>query len=155
MSFELICPNCGAPSSPSVGVCPFCKTILTSKKHSKDSPTITNINKLYSEGKLEQALLMVKSAENKKPNLLNNVRFILLYVKILIEVDGPSSKIRERQDLETFCERFARWAGRRRERCTIWNLNFLSEKSNKYKKENKKIMYLDILCPDATPLTTL
>ena len=94
MSFDIICNNCGAPSAPSVGVCPFCKTILTSKSSGKDSPTISQINKFFNDGKISNALSLVKAAEQNKPALLKNVRFILLYVKILLEADGPSSKIK-------------------------------------------------------------
>ena len=94
MSFDIICTNCGAPSSPSVGVCPFCKTILTSKSSGKGSPTITQLNKFFNDGKIDNALSLVKSAEQNKPALLKNVRFVLLYVKILLEVDGPSGKIK-------------------------------------------------------------
>lgn len=94
MSFEIVCNSCGAPSSPSVGICPFCKSVMSPKKAGKDSPTITRIKTLYNEGKMAQALSLVKMAESSKPKLLGNANFILLYVKILIEVDGPSSKIK-------------------------------------------------------------
>lgn len=94
MSFDIICANCGAPSAPSVGVCPFCKTILTSKSSGKDSPTITKINKFFNDGKIGNALSLVKAAEQNKPALLKNPRFVLLYVKILLEADGPSSKMK-------------------------------------------------------------
>ena len=94
MSFDIICANCGAPSAPSVGICPFCKTILTSQSPSKDSPTIIKINKFFKDGKVGNALLLAKTAEQKKSALLKNPRFVLLYVKILLEADGPSGKIK-------------------------------------------------------------
>ncbi|MEM7645947.1 MAG: zinc ribbon domain-containing protein [Pseudomonadota bacterium] len=94
MSFDTVCSNCGAPSSPSVGVCPYCKTVLTKKKKISDSPTITRIRKLFSDGHIDQALLMASSVEKTKPKLISNPNFVLLYVKILIETGGPSSKMR-------------------------------------------------------------
>ncbi|NQZ02428.1 MAG: hypothetical protein HRT45_17355 [Bdellovibrionales bacterium] len=92
MSFDIICNNCGAPSNPSTGVCPFCKSVMVSSKPSKESATVTRIRELYSKGKVDKALQMIRSAEEHKPKLLDNANFVILYVQILIEVDGPSSK---------------------------------------------------------------
>ena len=94
MSFDIICSNCGAPSAPSVGVCPFCKTILTSEGSGKATSAINEINKFFNDGKIGMALALVKAAEKNKPSLLKNIQFVLLYVKILLEVSGPSSKIK-------------------------------------------------------------
>lgn len=91
MSFDIICPNCGAPSSPTIGVCPYCKAVMTTEAEKK-TPAITNIKKAFSEGNLEQALSLAKALEAQKPESLKNVEFVLLYTQILIEVDGPSSK---------------------------------------------------------------
>ena len=91
MSFEIICSNCGAPSSPTIGVCPYCKAIMTTEAEKK-SPAIVNIKKAFNEGNLEQALSLAKALEMQKPESLTNVEFVLLYTQILIEVDGPSSK---------------------------------------------------------------
>ena len=55
---------------------------------------LQKINQFFSKGKIGNALLLVKTAEQKKPALLKNVSFVLLYVKILLEADGPSSKIK-------------------------------------------------------------
>ncbi len=96
MSFDVICSNCGAPSGPSVGICPFCKSPFSgggSKISGKESPTLTKIKKYYDEGLIERALNLIRTAEREKPKLLNNANFVLLYVKILLEVDGPTSKI--------------------------------------------------------------
>lgn len=91
MSFDIICSNCGAPSSPVIGVCPYCKSIMTTEAE-KTTPAITNIKKAFSAGNLEQALSLAKALETQKPELLKNAEFVLLYTQILIEVDGPSSK---------------------------------------------------------------
>lgn len=91
MSFDIICPNCGAPSSPTIGVCPYCKAVMTTEGEKK-TPAITNIKKAFNEGNLEQALSLAKVLETQKPESLKNVEFVLLYTQILIEVDGPSSK---------------------------------------------------------------
>ena len=93
MNFEIICSNCGAPSSPSVGVCPFCKAVLT-VKGSKDAPTITKIRALFNDGKLDQALSLAQALEKEKPSVLKNPNFVILYVQILLEADGPSSKMK-------------------------------------------------------------
>ena len=91
MSFDIICPNCGAPSSPVIGVCPYCKAVMTTESEKKN-PVITNIKKAFNEGNLEQALALAKVLETQKPDSLKNVEFVLLYTQILIEVNGPSSK---------------------------------------------------------------
>ena len=69
MSFETVCSRCGAPSSPSVGICPFCKNVMTTKK-GKDAPTITKIRALFDAGDIEKALLLARLTEEKKPKLL-------------------------------------------------------------------------------------
>lgn len=92
MSFELICPGCGAISGPSVGVCPFCKTILTSP-HEKNSEQKSSINKIYESGRLDLALELAKkfyqTEEAKK-----DFGFLLMYAKILIDTEGPTSHIK-------------------------------------------------------------
>lgn len=94
MSFDVICNNCGAPSPPSTGTCPYCKSLLTSSKKKMDSPTVTKLREFYSKGKIEKALMMAKAAETRKPKLLMNPNFVLLYVQILLETDGPNSKVK-------------------------------------------------------------
>ena len=93
MNFETICPNCGAPSSPAIGICPYCKAVMVTEAEQK-TPAITNIKKTFNEGNLEQALSLAKALEMQKPESLKNVDFVLLYAQILIEVDAPSSKIK-------------------------------------------------------------
>ena len=93
MSFDIVCSSCGAASSPMVGICPFCKAVLVSKEE-KTSPTITKIRELYNQGKTDQALSLATTADKKKPELLKNASFVLLYVQVLIEIDGPSSRIK-------------------------------------------------------------
>jgi cytochrome c-type biogenesis protein CcmH/NrfG len=93
MSFDLICPNCGAPSGPSVGVCPFCKTTLSGIIRKEDQ-TITSIRRLYRDGKIDRALVLSNVLEREKPKMLENVGFLLLFAKILIETEGATSKIR-------------------------------------------------------------
>ncbi|MBF0387194.1 MAG: hypothetical protein HQL20_04990 [Candidatus Omnitrophica bacterium] len=93
MNFEIVCPNCGALSSPAVGVCPYCKSAMTTETE-KHNPTLATIKKLYNDGQTDRALVMAKSIETQKPELLKDVDFAILYAKILFEVDGPSSKTR-------------------------------------------------------------
>lgn len=93
MSFALKCENCGAPSGPSVGVCPYCKSAFRVGSV-QESPTITNIRHFFNEGDLARALSLATMAEKEKPELLNDAAFVLIYAKVLIEAEAPSSKIR-------------------------------------------------------------
>jgi predicted Zn-dependent protease len=93
MSFDIICPNCGAASSPVVGVCPFCKAVMTTEED-KQNPTIARIRTLYSQGQMEQALALASDLEEHKADALKSANFALLYAQILIEVDAPSGKVK-------------------------------------------------------------
>ena len=95
MSFEIICPNCGAPSSSTVGICPFCKSVFQNKKNkSKESPLLGRMKKEYREGKLDKVLFDCDMLYRTKEKMLENNNFLLLYVKVLLETEGPASKIR-------------------------------------------------------------
>ena len=92
MNFEIACSNCGAVSSPVVGVCPFCKSVMTPADGAKQTAATPQIQSLYDEGKLDQALSLAATLEKKDADFLKDANFVLLYIKILIEVDAPSSK---------------------------------------------------------------
>ena len=92
MNFEIACSNCGAVSSPVVGICPFCKSVMVPADGAKQTASIPQIQSLYDEGKLDQALSLAATLEKKDPVSLENANFVLLYIKTLIEVDAPSSK---------------------------------------------------------------
>lgn len=95
MNFETICQNCGALSSPAVGVCPYCKSIMvTDAEEEKQTPSISKIRSLLNEGDVDQALVLAQTLEAQKPDVAKNAGFALLYAQILIEVDASSSKIR-------------------------------------------------------------
>ena len=91
MSFEFVCESCGAVSGPSVGLCPFCKTVLT--KNSADSATYNSVQKFYTEGRIDLALSAAQKFYKEKVELKSDISFMLLYVKILIETEGPNSLI--------------------------------------------------------------
>ncbi len=93
MSFDLICKRCGAPSSPSVGICPFCKTSMASSDN-KQSQSSSGFFTLYNEGKLEFALSMGIKLIKTKPELQKDLSFVLCFGKVLFEIEAPSSKIR-------------------------------------------------------------
>lgn len=93
MSFSLVCPKCGAPSGPSVGVCPYCKSVFA-PRGGKESPTVKAIRSHYEKGELEQALSLATLAEKEKPSLAESASFALLYAQILLESEAPSSKMR-------------------------------------------------------------
>ncbi len=92
MSFETICSGCGAVSGPSVGVCPFCKSVMATP--GKETKEFSTLLKLWSEGKTNLALPLAATLAKEKPDLNSNFEFLLTYAKILIEVEGPSSQIR-------------------------------------------------------------
>jgi tetratricopeptide (TPR) repeat protein len=74
-------------------VCPFCKTTLSGLARKEDS-TVTSIRRLYSDGRIDKALVLATVLEREKPKILENVGFLLLYAKILLETEGTTSKIR-------------------------------------------------------------
>lgn len=94
MSFDLICKNCGAPSSPSTGVCPYCKNTFANTH--KDFTDIAPIQSLYDSGNYADALAAASQYEKSK-NLAHDSslspEFILLYVQILIDCDAPVYKL--------------------------------------------------------------
>ncbi len=93
MNFEIVCSHCGASSSSAVGVCPYCKSVMVSEEE-KENPSITKIKNYYSEGNLNQSLLLADQLASSKPEMLTNANFVLLYVQILLEADAPSGKIK-------------------------------------------------------------
>lgn len=93
MSFDIVCANCGAASSPVMGVCPYCKSVMTSEVEKK-TPAIGSIKNFFNDGQLEKALSLAKALETQKPDSLKSKEFVLLYAQILLEVDGPSTKIK-------------------------------------------------------------
>jgi predicted Zn-dependent protease len=94
MSFDLICSSCGAPSGPSTGVCPFCKAVLDAGAASESDRSLNDLKRLYREGALARALALGATLESSKPKLLENVSFLVLFAKILLESEGPTTKIK-------------------------------------------------------------
>jgi tetratricopeptide (TPR) repeat protein len=93
MSFQLVCQNCGSVSGPSVGICPFCKSILTSRTAGEYESALL-IHKNYAKGNLPTALSLARKIYEIKPEQRLNVHFLLTYTKILIDVEAPSSQIK-------------------------------------------------------------
>ena len=96
MSFQTICPKCGAPSNPSTGICPFCKAPFSSAKTSGTvtvNPTIAMIQSTFDEGHLPDALNLVTAYERENPKALEDLPTVILYLRILLESEGPLSKI--------------------------------------------------------------
>lgn len=93
MNFDIVCANCGALSSPAIGVCPYCKSVMTTEVEKK-TPAIGSIKKSFNDGQLEKALSLAKALETQKPDSLENKDFVLLYTQILLEAEGPSTKIK-------------------------------------------------------------
>ena len=89
MSFGINCGNCGAPSSTSVGVCPFCKSVFENKKGgSKESPVLAKIRSDYKEGRIDAVLLACNEIYKSREKMKANNNFIIIYLKALIESDG-------------------------------------------------------------------
>lgn len=91
MSFEVVCEACGALSGPSVGVCPFCKTVL-SRPHSEITGQ-DSLLEMYNNGKLDISLNLASKIFQENPKARKDLSFLLLYVKILLESEGPNSLI--------------------------------------------------------------
>lgn len=94
MSFDLICSSCGAPSGPSVGVCPFCKSVMAGSSTKKISPAYSKLLKLYNEGDLETSLHYVQEIQKTPEKHESDPDLLLLCSKILIESEGPNGKTR-------------------------------------------------------------
>ena len=93
LSFELICSGCGAASGPSVGICPFCKTVMTSP-NDKNFEQESSIAQFYEKGRVDLALSLAKKMYDNDPESKKDVGFLLLYAKILIDTEGPTSLIK-------------------------------------------------------------
>jgi len=93
MSFEIICENCAAPSSPSVGLCPYCKAIMTTEE-SKKLPAFSKLKTLYKEGKSSSALFLAKTVLEQDKKYSEDPSVLLICAKIMIETEGPNSKVK-------------------------------------------------------------
>lgn len=91
MSFEVNCPNCGASSGPSVGVCPYCKTVLSTTEVS--CPVTTGIQDLYAKGHIEEALAQVHVIKDNEAQEGDPI-FLMLAGKLSLEAESPSSQIK-------------------------------------------------------------
>lgn len=91
MNFEVNCPNCGASSGPSVGVCPYCKTVLasTEEKH----PALSGIQEMYAIGRIDEALAQIHMIKEQK-DLQEDANFWMLAGKVSLEAESPSSQIK-------------------------------------------------------------
>ncbi|MFM8269855.1 MAG: tetratricopeptide repeat protein [Pseudomonadota bacterium] len=94
MSFELICESCGAASGPSVGICPFCKSLLVPEASKQVSPALKSLKTLFSEGRMEEASLLAREALKSKEDISENVEVLSVCSQILFEVEAPSSQIK-------------------------------------------------------------
>lgn len=93
MSFDIICAKCGAPSNPSTGICPYCKTPFVAKSNAKSNPTLDMIRKTFEDGHLPDALSFMTVLEKDTPKALEDLPTVVLYLRILFECEGPLSKI--------------------------------------------------------------
>jgi tetratricopeptide (TPR) repeat protein len=92
MSFEIECLSCGALTSPSVGSCPYCKTIVApTKKLEKEAPQITAFKKLYQDSKLPNALYMGKKLWDESEKAKQSGTFLAVFAKVLFETESYPS----------------------------------------------------------------
>lgn len=92
MSFEVICENCGAPSSPSVGVCNFCKSSFAISE--PKNPSLAKLKKCCEEGDLDQALALAHALDTEESKVKDSISFLMTYIKLLVETEGPAYKIK-------------------------------------------------------------
>jgi cytochrome c-type biogenesis protein CcmH/NrfG len=55
---------------------------------------VSELRKIYEQGDLPRALSLCTSVAADDPNALTSVDFLLCYAKVLLESEGPSSKIK-------------------------------------------------------------
>lgn len=91
MSFELVCESCGALSGPSVGVCPFCKSVLS--RPDSEIAGQDSLLQMYNSGRVDISLNLASKIFHENPKAKQELSFLMLYVKILVETEGPSSLI--------------------------------------------------------------
>ena len=89
MSNELECPSCGALSSPSLGACPYCKSVLApSKKIEKENPKVSAVKAYYSEGKLQEALFLGIKLWRENEKMKESANFLTIFAKTLFESEA-------------------------------------------------------------------
>jgi tetratricopeptide (TPR) repeat protein len=89
MSFEIECPSCGALSSPSLGACPYCKTVIApTKKMEKDKPLVSQIKKYYTESKMQEALYIGHKLWKENEKAQTSPGFLVLFAKVLFETES-------------------------------------------------------------------
>ena len=95
MSFETVCNQCGATGGPSVGLCPYCKSLMTDSSLTKsESPAYSNLAQLYQDGQIEKALFYVQEVLRSREKFEEDPAMLLLCSKILIESEGPTGRTR-------------------------------------------------------------
>lgn len=96
MSFPTVCKGCGSISGPSVGVCPFCKTIMArqAKNESGVTAALDFLRRQYAEGRLDQAMLTAHRMYHNDEKARKDAAFLLQYAKVLIDTEGPGTLIR-------------------------------------------------------------
>jgi thioredoxin-like negative regulator of GroEL len=71
-------------------VCPYCKTVLAST--SEQSPALSNLAKLYEQGKIEEALPQIHLLKQQE-DMQSDATFLMLAGKISLEAESPTSQI--------------------------------------------------------------
>lgn len=90
MSFHVVCSGCGAISGPSVGICPYCKSVMLTNDESSSSKEVSAIAEAYGQGRGALSLALAKKYYLENPKAKQDINFLILYVKLLIESEGPS-----------------------------------------------------------------
>jgi len=95
MSFQTVCDNCGATSGPSLGICPYCKSVMTGAGLEKSqTPAYSTLLKLYSKGQIESALTYIQEVLRSTEKYEDDPALLLLCSKIMIESEGPNGRTR-------------------------------------------------------------
>jgi tetratricopeptide (TPR) repeat protein len=93
MSFKIICSGCGAPSGLAVGICPFCKSVMTEGSE-QERASVEALTKLYAEGRNDRALALANEMFKNSPELIANPSFAMTFIKVLFECEAPGSHLR-------------------------------------------------------------
>lgn len=94
MSFQSVCDSCGAPSAPSIGICPYCKSVMVSSNAAKSplNESTSVLREIYDSGEIEDALALTMRML-PDPELQKDVEFLVLATKIMIESEAPIGKM--------------------------------------------------------------
>lgn len=96
---DVQCENCGAVAASHAAACDFCQAPLgrgeSAAASSGDAAAqMPGLSKLYGEGKVQGAMVLMNNLLREKPELEKDVNFLLLEAKLLLETEGATGHIK-------------------------------------------------------------